>query len=363
MKVAIDCQTALGNKVGIGIAVSSLVEELKKLPVEVIPIYPETTTDLNTPERVQWDQWSFPRKARQAHADIIHQPGLSCPIFTKIPSITTVYHIFPAALQKLPEFALSKGAHYYFNKLLPFAARFSTRCITTSHYMKKKLINDWGISEKKIDVVYIAPSPYYHASKKSSSDFLKKNLGINSDYLLYVGSLHRYKNIELLIEILDESKRCVQKDLKLVVCGKDAAHAVNLKKIISEKGLENSVIFTGYTPENVVQDLYNNAFAFLMPSLYEGFCLPALEAMNCETPVLCSNTSCLPEIIGPGAILLDPRKPAPWVEAIKGLKDKTSFYNKMVAAGLKNTQRFSWEKCAKETLGVYLKTHQNLAKS
>ena len=176
-------------------------------------------------------------------------------------------------------------------------------------------------------------------------------------YLLYIGSFGHYeprKNLNFLIEILAKLKKLLPEEkIALVLIGKKGPEATRLKEMAKEKQIEKYIVFAGHVKHEDLVPYYNFAEMFLFPSIYEGFGLPPLEAMAVGCPVISSNTTSLPEVVGEGGILLDPKNISLWVNSVKKILYLSNYRNKLIKNGFNQAKKFSWEKCAQETINVY----------
>ena len=190
-----------------------------------------------------------------------------------------------------------------------------------------------------------------------NAEKVKKKYGIRGDYILYVGTLQPRKNLIRLIQAFKNLKSQIPnlkiKDLKLVICGKKGWLYEEIFQKVKELGLEKEVIFTGYVPEEDLPALYKGARCFVLVSLYEGFGLPVLEALSVGCPVVLSNVSSLPEVGGKVAVYVDPYDVEDIARGIlEILRYDAVTHQSKVEEGKKWARRFSWERCARETLKV-----------
>jgi glycosyltransferase involved in cell wall biosynthesis len=167
---------------------------------------------------------------------------------------------------------------------------------------------------------------------------------------LFLGTLKPSKNIEGLIEAFSIINH--QSSIILVVAGKKGWLYESVFEKVEKLGLKNKVIFTDFIPEDEVSTLIQGATLFVMPSFWEGFGMPALEAMAMGTPVVVSNVASLPEVVGEAGILVDPYDTQKMAEAIKNVLESKSLYNKLREKGLKRARKFTWQRCAKKSLEV-----------
>jgi len=213
--------------------------------------------------------------------------------------------------------------------------------IAVSKATKKDTIDLLGIPSQKIRVVYEAAPDEFKKTTAKEIKKVKNKFKIKGDFLLSVSTLEPRKNLQRIISAFRVLKK-KNKSLSLVMVGK-----VGWGESLS---IEDGEILTGYISDHELSALYSGASCFLYPSLYEGFGQPILEAMNCGCPVVTANISSMPEVAGEAAVLVDPLSVKSIAEGIKkALKNR----EKLIEKGFKQVKKFSWEKCARETLAVY----------
>lgn len=350
-RVGIDVQTTLGQKTGFGFYVENLTKSLKNLTSgeEFALLSPKREHDLSTPQRLIWDQIGLPFQAAKARVNLLHQPAFSAPILYTGKKIVTVHDVISLFYTDIPFFS-----RQYYSKWMPFSYHFADHFITISEHSKKDIIQKLNIPAEKITVTYLAADPMFNqpVSSDESQKVLKK-YNIEKPYLLDVGTINPRKNLEFLVNVFAEFKKTAKTDHHLVITGKKGWHYDVLFAKVKKLGLENEVIFTGYIEDDEKPAIYQNAAVFMFPSLYEGFGLPPVEAMMSGTPVISSNASSLPEVIGDGGIQLSPRDEKAWVEALHNVISRPELKQELIAKGKKQADMFSWDRCAKETLATY----------
>lgn len=356
MKIGIDTQTTLGQKTGFGFYVENLVKELKKIDKknQYFYFHPKKQEDLSSLERFKWDQFELVKKANNANVDILHQPCFSAPIFFSGVKIVTIHDLITLNIpQKIPFFS-----RQFFGKWMPYSYKFADRIIAISEHTKKDIIKFLNIAENKISVIPQAASKEFNTNIKNEAvEKVRKKYKIGKKYFLHTGTLNPRKNLEFLVGVFSEVSKKFP-DYQLVIVGKKGWYYEGLFDLVRQLKIQEKVIFTGYIDDCDAPPLYKGAKAFLFPSIYEGFGLPPLEAMNCGIPVVSSNASSLPEVIGPQGILLDPNDKKVWVANILKLISDQSYYQKMSDYYLRQAKNFSWEKCAQKTIEVYSKAYK-----
>ena len=183
---------------------------------------------------------------------------------------------------------------------------------------------------------------------------LKRRYNIDSQFILYVGNVESRKNVSLLIKSIYKLKKQGIKH-KLVIIGARGFGFKQINELVIELKLSDEVIFTGYIPDEDLVKFYNAADLFVFPSLYEGFGLPPLEAMACGCPVIVSNTSSLPEVVGNAGILIDPHDFDALAEEMYQILTNNDLKQNLSKKSVTRAKLFSWEKTARETWKVYEK--------
>jgi len=357
MKIAIDTQTTLGQPTGFGFYVSNLVANLKKTTsdFEFVEIKPDFDKDFSTAQRFIWDQFTFPAQARREQADLLHQPCFSAPFFFDRAIVVTIHDIISILFPQTIPFV----SRMFYSKWMPFSYRRATRIITISDSTKRDIVRVLKIPEHKITVIPLAVDHKFEkevSAAKVAKLRKKYNLPdpLSGGYILHVGTLEPRKNLGFLIDVFHQViKEKENSNLALVITGKKGWYFEGLFEKVKELGLQKKVIFTGYISEDEKLALYKGARIFAFPSLYEGFGLPPLEAMASGVPVISSNTSSMPEVIGSAGILLSPYDKKGWIKAISKVNNDENLRKKMIRENKNQIKKFSWEKTAQETIKVY----------
>ena len=237
--------------------------------------------------------------------------------------------------------------------LISSGARRAERIIAVSNTTKQDLVDTFGIPEEKIVVVYEGVSPNYRpiADDEERRRVLAR-YGIEGDYVLYVGRLHVRKNLVRLLQAFARIRRGGASH-RLVLVGRKLFDADPLLRAIVDLGLTDEVLLPGHIPLADLAHVYSGATVFVYPSLFEGFGLPPLEAMACGTPVITSNVSSLPEVVGDAALLADPRSVDELANAMERLLADVGLRRRCREKGLARVAAFTWERTARETLAVY----------
>lgn len=281
--------------------------------------------------------------------DIIHSltnVGLLFPgHFNKI---NTVFDLSPYLFPETHTFWQSHANRYFYR----FSYWNKDKIIAISNSTKIDLMRYFHIPEHKIKVIYLGIDSFYKPADTEEQTRVLNKYCIKQPFILFVGTLEPRKNIPTLLKSFYKLKKNKYPH-KLVIVGRKGWRYRNIFEIISSLKLQDEIIFTGYVPEEDLPGLYSAANLFVYPSLYEGFGLPPLEAMACGCPVITSNTSSLPEIIGDGGVLVNPYDFEAFTKVIQNLIDDLSLKEELIKKGFSRSRFFSWKQCAKSTYEVY----------
>jgi glycosyltransferase involved in cell wall biosynthesis len=354
MKIAIDIQTTLGKPTGFGFYVSNLVEALKKHTgnnLELVLIKPDTEDDFSTPQRFYWDQFTYPKKAKQAKVDLLHQPCFSAPLGFNKPVVVTIHDIISLLFPETIPFA----SRMFYSKWMPFSYRKASQIITISESTKKDVVRVLGIPEEKITVIPLGFDK--KIQKRVGQQMIakvKEKYKLPENYLLHIGTLEPRKNLDFLIDVFSGVMQH-NENLGLVITGKKGWYYEGLFEKVKDLSLQKRVIFTGYIDEQDKAAIYQGARIFTFPSIYEGFGLPPLEAMAAGVPVISSDTSSMPEVIGDAGVLISPYDKEAWEKAIIEVDANEKLRNEMIAKNAMQVEKFSWDKTAEKTIEIYSK--------
>jgi len=235
-------------------------------------------------------------------------------------------------------------------------ARVSTQVIADSQATKDDLVSFYGADPERIHVIHLAPDPaLLPETDPDRIDYVFTSYGIppDAEYILHIGTVHPRKNLTRLVDAFFLLRqRLPERKLHLILAGGMGFGGDDLVRKVEEMGLESTVRFTGYVRVHDIPALYSGAACYALPSLNEGFGFPALEAQVCETPLVCSRTSSLPEVAGDGALYFDPMDVEDMAAAIGRVLIEPELRSELVGKGLENIKRFSSKKTAQETLSV-----------
>lgn len=284
---------------------------------------------------------------KKTQARCFFSPTHYAPRFCPIPSVISVmdlsYIHYPELFRKEDLYKLKNWTKY--------SVLQAKKILTISSASKSDIIKTYGVPEDKVVVTYPGIKLRIKNSELRIMKDLKKEYGIGGDYLLFVGTLQPRKNIVRLVEAFSKIIP-KHKDLELIIVGKKGWLYEEILAAPKQHRVEEHVKFLEYVSDNDLPSLYKNAICFVLPSLYEGFGLPVVEAMHYGCPVITSNVSSLPEAGGDAAIYVDPLSVGDIADKINEVVSNKKLRDEMISKGKKQAEKFSWEKTAKRTLEV-----------
>jgi glycosyltransferase involved in cell wall biosynthesis len=253
--------------------------------------------------------------------------------------------------------SVRRALHYQLTRRVLSGA---ARIFAVSQFSKSEIEKLFGIPSARIEVVYNAIDERFLHGHASAADrqLIAERYQVTYPFLLYAGRISPHKNLVRIIEAfsalrgeLDKEERFL--DLKLIIIGDDLSSHPDLRRTVVRSGVQNEVRFLGFVPIEVLRIFYDVANVFLFPSLYEGFGLPPLEAMAHGTPVITSNSSSLPEVVGNAAVLVNPENVFEIMRATHRVLVDQNLREKLKLRGYEQSKRFSWDNSVRRILNVY----------
>jgi len=280
--------------------------------------------------------------------DVFHSTGFALPPASPVPLVMTVHDL---------TFLTHPSVHTRENwgRATVAAAEAVSReatFVAVSGHTRDQVIGLLGVPADRVIVVYEAPDPVFRTGGADGTGIIER-LGLAGDFVLAVGSLEPRKNLIGLLDGMMQLPRALRDRLTLVVAGPGGWRNRPIRQRMERARRLLKVVEAGYVSTAELVDLYRGAAVFAYPSLSEGFGLPVLEAMACGTPVVTSDGSSLPEVAGEAAVLVDPGEPAEIAAGLERLLSDRTLREEMTAKGFDNVARFSWDRCARETVAVY----------
>jgi len=320
------------------VALSSLGENFRPLPE---PARPYSIAE----------QLTVPLALAREKVELFHEPTYVLPPLVRCRSVVTIHDclhlMFP---QDLP----NRLAPAYARASITLATRRATRVLTVSESSKRDILRFVNIPPDKIDVIHNAYDERFGVEPREEDVVrVRERYQLQGEFVLYAGNVKPHKNLERLIEAFDLVRRSGLDHLKLVLIGDEISKYTALRRAVHAHQLHKYVRFLGYQPEDTLAVMYRLASVFVFPSLYEGFGLPPLEAMASGTPVVASNVSSLPEVVGDAAVLIEPRDPQSIAEGIRRVLCDEHLRSDLRARGLTRARQFSWEASVRRIREIY----------
>src|SRR4029077_3590119 len=292
------------------------------------------------------------------NVDLVHIPHLFwMPRSLPCPYVMTVHDVLEHMSRSKGHSGLRRSLHYQLTRRVLLGA---ARIFAVSQFSKSEVEKLFGISPKTIEVAYNAIDERFLHGHANDADrqLIAERYLVAYPFLLYAGRISPHKNLVRIIEAFSALKGELEKegrlpDLKLIIIGDDLSSHPDLRRTVIRSGVHNDVRFFGFVPIDILRIFYDLAVAFLFPSLDEGFGLPPLEAMAHGTPVVTSNTSSLPEVVGNAAVLVNPENVFEIMRALHRVLVDQALRDKLKARGYEQAKRFSWDAAAQQILRVY----------
>ncbi len=307
--------------------------------------------DLWTPSHHRFEQVALPIELARIRCDLLHSPDFIPPLHTapfpvrgRHRRIITVHDL---TFLRYPQFLTAESRRYY-NGQVARAVTIADHILADSHATKADLIDLLGVPASKVTVVWLAPDARFKPQPLRAG-----RPGVPDRYLLFVGTFEPRKNVAGLLSayrlLLDRDTSAPP----LVIAGRRGWLFDKALARVERLGLHRRVLFLDAPADDDLVALYNGAATLALPSYYEGFGLPVLEAMACGVPVVISDRGSLPEIAGGAALVVDPDDADALATAIEQILHDPSLAEQLRQKGLARAAEFTWERCARETLAVY----------
>ncbi len=300
---------------------------------------------------IYWDQVRLPRYLKKEGVDVFFSPYYKAPVFPPCPTVITIHDITPFIQWN------SATCSHRMNKInialkwwSGMLANKTKGIITVSDYSKKDIVNLFKISEGRISVVYEGVGEEFKPVPRGKTEAVKKQYGIEGDYILYIGNSEPHKNVEGIMKSYSQMDVELRKKYRLVIGGKMNGNSMKMKKISAHLGIEKNTVFPGFIESGNLPALYSGAEIFIFPSFYEGFGLPPLEAMACGTPVISSGRASLREILDEAALLIDPEKTDEIAGALEQTLTDGQLQGELKEKGLSRAGSFSLKSMSEHIL-------------
>mgnify|MGYP001370450865 CR=1 FL=1 len=314
---------------------------LKRPPLMDLPEENNYFKYKTVPGKFLWSQIFLPLFLYQRkNIDVYFSPAHYLPRFCPVPQVVTVHDV---AYLYYPE-DFTKKDLWQLKNWTAFSIKKAKQIIAVSKTTKKDIVKNYNIDETRVSVVY---NGFEKTARGKTAEVKLKN------FILFVGTIQPRKNLEVLVDAFNKFIQ-INKDFKLVIVGKKGWLYKNIFEKVKTMSLEDKIIFTGHVTDEELIWYYKNAFCLVLPSIYEGFGIPVLEAMSYDCPVISSFSSSLPEIGGEASLYFDPKNSDDLLKKLKMLQDNNKLRKELILKGQQRIKDFSWEKCGKETLDIII---------
>lgn len=299
--------------------------------------------------RLLLEQVYIPYLTLKYRIDKVHSLHYSFPIVSFCKRAVTIPDTTVIKFPRLHTFIRKS----YFRSFLYLSSILADDIITISNSSLEDYSAKFKYARRKLSAIYLGPDEKFNdVSSKREIGSVKNKYNIKNEYILYLGTLEPRKNIDKLVKAFGRFVKD-NRDCQLVIAGRKGWGYDSLYRLVSELKLSENVVFTGFVDQEEKRYLMKGAKIFVYPSIYEGFGIPVLEAMSCGIPTITSNVSSLPEIAGDAAVLIDPDNVEELYLGIKILFSDRTLYLRLKERSLVQSAKFSWDKCARETISVY----------
>lgn len=323
---------------------------LRNAPLEILPQENEFFRYVVVPGKFLWSQLFLPLYLKtHAPVDVFFAPAHYSPRFYTGKLVVTIHDLsyiyFPKEFLKKDLYKLTEWTAQ--------SVKTASGIIAVSKTTKKDILSHYEVDDSKVQVIYNGFEKNA-TSSITEMEVLERYGFKKKEYLLYVGTVQPRKNIQHIIRAMKKVQK-VHPEIKLVIVGKKGWLYEEIFDLVQELQLEDTVIFTGYLPDDEVIQLYKHALCYVHPSLYEGFGIPILEAMSYNCPVIASAASSLPEIGGEACLYFDPKNVDDVTDDIIQMIERPELRKKLIEKGKKRMKEFSWKLCAEQTLALLKK--------
>jgi glycosyltransferase involved in cell wall biosynthesis len=358
MRLGVDGRELVpGARTGIGRYVIEVVKTARRQGWDCVvygnqsTVFPDAAAEtrpmrLHEWSRPWWDQISLRRRLREDRIDVFLSPYYKGPVFAPCPAVLTIHDLF-----FIGYLGRSRPWHdRLMTTLAKLYAASAAAIIADSHYSKRAIVARLGVEAARIRVIPVGLGEEFRPVALTPNVAIK--YGLVSPYLLYVGNFKPHKNLDTLLEAFALLPRAERRKLQLVLAGGDATNRPALEDRACRLRIDHHVRFTGLVADRDLPQVYSGATLFVMPSLEEGFGLPALEAMACGAPVAAAERAAIPEVVGAAGLFFDPEKPRALADTLLLLLNDAKLRDRVRAAGLQRAQEFSAEKTSGAVLSL-----------
>ncbi len=297
----------------------------------------------------RWWLFGLPTYIRHSKLALFHGTNYDVPLRSACPTILTIHDLSPFYYPETHEASAVRRARFR----MPLMARAATMIITPTESVRREACARLNISSERTVAVPHAPRSCFRPATRGQIAETKNRLGIEDDFLLFVGTVEPRKNLLMLVRAFEDVAGATGLRPQLVIAGKKGWLSEDLYAYVNKLDVRDRVCWAGYLSDEDLRALYSSCRVFLYPSLYEGFGLPPLEAMACGAPVITSDVSAIVETVGKAARLVSPGNSTEWAQNIVDVISNEDERKRLSEAGLRCASEFTWERAAHLTREVY----------
>ncbi len=345
---------------GIGTYIRNLVDYLKRQPGESLELITapdqekELAVELKIPVHANRSgKYSVSELLSVSHqvnglsVDLFHAPHYTLPYGLRVPSVVTIHDLIHL---RFPEH-FSFAQRTYARVVMNHACRTAKAVIVDAEFTKTDIISTFEIPHERIHVIPLGVAPAFRPAAsvaEGRAEFV--SMGFVEPYVLYAGGLKPHKNVATLLKAFAQFR--YRDSARLVISGENLWVNASLAQLSEDLGIKRRILSLPMNPQRLVR-LYQGATVVVMPSLYEGFGLPIVEAMACGAPVIGARAASIPEVIGEGGLLFDPLSVDELVQMMERVFDDPGLQQSQREYGLRRASRYSWDRCGASTLRLY----------
>ncbi len=363
MRIGIDARLVYYSQAGIGQYILNLVRWLAKIDGDNEYVLLQSRKDdttiigrdnfrrvsLWTPSHHRFEQQVLPAEIARLGLDVLHSPDFIPPFLVNCRKVITVHDL---AFLLYPQFLTRESAQYYGQ--IDQAVRRADYIIVDSENTRRDLLRMLGVPPDKVSVIRLAANSIYRPLPLAEArQWVATKFGLIGDFILFVGTIEPRKNLPILLRAYRQLLDGYKIDADLVMVGEEGWLYDEVPALIRGLWLADRVRMLGHVSQEDLLYLYNAAEVLAHPAFYEGFGLTPLEAMACGTPVVVSNASSLPEVIGDAGLLIEPQDVDAWAAALWRVLTDDGLHDELSQKALARARFFSWERTARQTLGIY----------
>lgn len=301
-----------------------------------------------------WFEWAVPYVLKKEKPNLFLSTDGYCSLKTNIPTTLVIHDL---AFEHHPK-DVGGLVRKYYQHYTPKYAQKAQRLATVSNYSKQDIVNQYGVSPDKIDVVYNGCNEMYQPSPEIVQEETKKTYTKGNPYFLYVGAMHPRKNIVNLFKAFDAFKKTVSSNVKLLMVGRKAWGTAEIEEVYENMTFKEDVVFTGRVSSTELKNILGAALALTYIPYFEGFGIPIIESQYSNTPVITSDLTSMPEVAGNAAHLVNPFSIDSISDGLLKVYQDEKYQQDLKRAGLENCQNYTWQKSADLLWDCMMKTIQ-----